>query len=136
MGPFSPKMTFSTAVFACCFVFLSVLGFGGNLSASCGDYLRHNSPKPSKIFSADESRDAQSGKLPLPATGCKNGNCGQTPPALPLDSVRVARLDANHLHSEFHFAHGVMDEFEIFEDLSPTQPSLDLPDPPPRDSAL
>ena len=136
MSPYCSQMKISRAFFACCFVFLVSTGFIGNASASCGDYLRHRTSGLSKSFSVNEFHDGQSDKLPAPSTGCKHGNCGQMPPALPVDLVRIAKLDANHLRTEFFFAFGMMDKFESLNDKSPLQPTLDLTDPPPRTLAL
>ena len=136
MSPFCGQMTTSRAFFACCFVFLLSTGLTAKASASCGDYLRHRASGLSKGFSVNDFHDGQSDKLPAPSTGCKHGNCGQLPPALPVDSVRIAKLDANHFTTDFFFALGMTDEFDSLDDKSPLQPTLDLTDPPPRTLAL
>ncbi|MCY2985448.1 MAG: hypothetical protein NTY15_17620 [Planctomycetota bacterium] len=126
------KTALSRAFFACFVVSLASLGFTSNASASCGDYLRHNTIRISKSFSLGDVRDGLPGKLPAPSTGCKNGKCGEAPPVVPVESSRISKLDANHLNSEFLFAHGMTDTFEFLNDKPPLQPTLDLRDPPPR----
>jgi hypothetical protein len=136
MISFCTKRTISKAFFACCFVFLASIGFNNKVSASCGDYLRHNASILPKGSGRDYFRDEEPGKLPAPSTRCQNGNCGQAPPALPVDLVRIAKLDANHFSTDFFFVLGMTDKFESSDDKSPLQPSLDLADPPPRFIAL
>ena len=136
MSPQFHQITISKAFFACCFVFWASIGFSGKASASCGDYLRHHAGKLTQKYSWDIARGGQPGESPTPYTGCKNGNCGEAPPALPLDSVRIAKFDANHFNPQFYLALGMTDKLVSLDDESPLQPTLDQTDPPPRTLAL
>ncbi len=81
-----------------------------------------------------DSREAQSDNSPDPISFCKNGNCGAVPPSLPIESVRMTRLEASHFCAGFVFVNQFFDGLVTLDELSPSQPSLDLPDPPPRTS--
>ena len=128
-------LTINKPLFACCFVFMVSMGFVGKASASCGDYMRHRgTPVVHSIFRID-SQDGQSRESTIPVTGCKHGNCGAVPPSLPLESVRMSRLDANHFAMGFIFEKGIMSAIAAKDDASPIQPALEFPDPPPRSLA-
>ena len=103
--------------------------------ASCGDYLDHSKLKSSGLFVAP----SDSGSDDSPTPSCKNGRCRSAPLTIPTEPSRVIvlRQQPSHLRLyNFDQACTLTGWLTSGNDSLPVEPSLDLPDPPPRDSIL
>lgn len=126
------------AILAFVFVFWFVsLSFSSKAVASCGDYLRHSGVSGSSQVS--EKLGPVSDNSAIPSTRCKNGSCRGVPVTPPTEPSRVVvlRQHPNHLRLSCFTHVCVLTGFmTALDDCMPIEPSLDLPDPPPRAAAL
>ena len=136
-------------IFACVFVFgILSLGLANKATASCGDYLVHSGSQ--NIGSSQIAGQQIAGQLgqkhgpasdesSTPFSQCKNGRCKAAPFSVPNSPTRVflPRQQPDHfLISSFKYACQLTGMLTICNESLPTEPSLDLLDPPPRAASL
>jgi hypothetical protein len=103
-------------------------------NASCGDYLRHNFQHGGVTPEVFAKQDVTS--RPTPFTKCRNGNCrSQDSAPLPLKSQLRMLQDRPEMTLEKHELPAVhfLSSRLFSDERLVSQPSLDVPVPPPRD---
>ena len=138
MASISLKRARYRAIAVCTFVFwLSGIGINSKAEASCGDYLNHAGLKSSKHWMQDSNSVSNDSSPSTPR--CKNGQCRSAPHPLPIESSRMAvpRQQPDRVQiCNILNACSLFGSLFISDESMPIEPSLDLPDPPPRAMVL